>query len=811
MKTVPTKLFHLLTVLFAATPFVMTAQTDLKYQIPPKDLVAVVDAPATPGVQSDPSGRFALFLTRSENPTIEDFADEMLRLAGLRIDPAINTGSRPSYSVDIEMMILATLEKKRFSGMPEPLKIMQVSWAPDSRGFAFFQLTPDGLYLWFADAGTLIARKLSNQPVNGLLGSAISWLPNSTGLICKMIPADRGPRPAISMVPTGPVVQEASGNKAAVRTNQDMLTGPQDEILFDYFGLSEMMLINLDGTTRRILPKDMYSRIDVAPGGEFVLTEHITKPYSYLVGYSDFPSVAEVIDLNGKVVRELFRIPLMENVPTGYDATSPGPRNITWRADQPASVYWVEALDGGDPKKAVPFRDQVYRMDAPFTGDPVPQFRTKLRFSRIIWARTDLAVMRQASSKTKQEIISFFDPSNPAAEPRVIWDQSSEDKYGDPGDFVMSSNRGRLVILIAGKGNTMFLTGPGASAEGDRPFLDQMDIKTLAVKRLWQSEAPYYESVSKILDPDKLLILTNRQSATEPSNYLIRNLKAKKGTQPVQITHFTDPYPFMKGVKKERITYYRSDGVQLTATLYIPADWKKEDGPLPTLMWAYPVEYKSKSAAGQVSGSPFTFTRLSASSAVPFVTQGYAILDNAAFPIVGEGDAEPNDTFIEQLVANAKAAIDKGAEMGVVDPKRVAVGGHSYGAFMTVNLLAHCDLFTAGIARSGAYMRSLTPFGFQSEPRTYWEAIDLYNKMSPFNYADKIKTPLLMIHGIADNNQGTFPIQSERLYAALKGLGATARLVLLPLESHGYAARESLLHMMWEMNTWMDKYVKNKR
>jgi dipeptidyl aminopeptidase/acylaminoacyl peptidase len=361
------------------------------------------------------------------------------------------------------------------------------------------------------------------------------------------------------------------------------------------------------------------------------------------------------------------------------------------------------------------------------------------------------------------------------------------------------------------KGNTLFLTGSGASTEGDRPFLDKFDLKTLTSKRLWQSQPPYYEMVSRILDPEKMQVLITRQSVTEPSNYFIVNLKGKKGAVPVQVTHFENPYPFMNGVKKERITYNRADGVQLTATLYTPAGWKKEDGPLPTLMWAYPVEYKSKSAAGQVSGSPYAFTRLSASSAVPFVTQGYAILDNAAFPIVGEGDAEPNDTFLEQLVANAKAAIDKGVEMGVVDPKRVAVGGHSYGAFMTANLLAHCDLFAAGIARSGAYNRSLTPFGFQSEPRTYWEATDLYNKMSPFNYADKIKTPILMIHGMADNNQGTFPIQSERLYAAIKGLGGTARFVLLPLESHGYAARESLMHMLWEMNTWMDKYVKNKK
>jgi dipeptidyl aminopeptidase/acylaminoacyl peptidase len=535
------------------------------------------------------------------------------------------------------------------------------------------------------------------------------------------------------------------------------------------------------------------------------------RPYSYQVGYSDFPTVAEIVDMAGKQVREVFRIPLMENVPTGYDAASPGPRNIGWRADAPASLWWAEALDGGDPKKDVPFRDQVYRLDAPFKSAPVPCFKTAMRFSRITWAREDLAVMRQGSSKTRRQITAFFNPSDPGAEPRVIWDRSSEDRYGDPGDFIMESGRGRARILIAGKGTTMFLSGSGASPDGDRPFLDEFDIKTLQIKRIWQSQAPFFESVAKIIDAEKLRLLITRQSVDEPSNYYIINLKAKKTTAPVQVTRFTNPYPFLKGVKKERITYSRADGVQLTATLYTPAGWKKEDGPLPTIMWAYPVEYKSKTAAGQVSGSPYSFTRLSASSAVPFVTRGYAILDNAAFPIVGEGDAEPNDNFIGQLVANARAAIDKGVELGVVDPRRVAVGGHSYGAFMTANLLAHCDLFAAGIARSGAYMRSLTPFGFQSEPRTYWEATDLYNKMSPFNYADKIKTPILMIHGMADNNQGTFPIQSERLYAAIKGLGGTARLVLLPLESHGYAARESLLHMLWEENEWLDKYVKKRK
>ncbi|MCK9325413.1 MAG: prolyl oligopeptidase family serine peptidase [Bacteroidales bacterium] len=799
-----------ITLLFMSLiPSALMAQNSLAYQVPPPELAAIVDAPATPTLSLSHDGTLAIVQTRAESPNIEDYADEMLRLAGLRIDPAINGPSRPGYLTEISLLNLNTLEKREFSGIPKGMKIYRVSWAPDDSGVAIIELTSRGLFLWYADMTTLTARKLVNQPLNGLLGGTYSWLPDGKSLIVKIIPEDRGGRPQISAVPTGPVIQESTGSKAAVRTSQDMLTSPADELLFDYYAKARLIRVNIDGSTQNLLPTDLYTGIDIAPGGEFLLINRVTKPYSYQVGYSSWPTIVGIYNLDGQLVREMFRIPLMEDVPTGYDATRPGPRSIRWRQDAPASLWWVEALDKGDPAVEVPFRDQLYSLEAPFKGEPIPQFKTRLRFGGISWVTEDLAVMGERSSKTRQTITSFVNPSKPEAKPVVVWDRSSEDRYTNPGSFVSTSTKGRSLILTADKGRTLFLTGSGSSPEGDRPFLDKFDIKTQKTTRIWQSEAPYYESVSRILDPDKLVILTTRQSATEPANYFIRDLKSRK--QPLtRVTSFTDPLPFMQGVNKERITYFRNDGVQLTATLYTPAGWKKEDGPLPTLMWAYPVEYKSKDAAGQISGSPYTFTRLSPNSAIPFVTQGYAILDNTAFPIIGEGDAEPNDTFVEQLVANAQAAIDKAAEMGVTDPKRVAVGGHSYGAFMTANLLAHCDLFAAGIARSGAYNRTLTPFGFQSERRTYWEAPEVYYKMSPFSYADRITEPLLMIHGIADNNSGTFPIQSERLFAALKGHGAPARLVMLPLESHGYSARESQLHMLWEMNAWLDKYVKNK-
>jgi dipeptidyl aminopeptidase/acylaminoacyl peptidase len=274
------------------------------------------------------------------------------------------------------------------------------------------------------------------------------------------------------------------------------------------------------------------------------------------------------------------------------------------------------------------------------------------------------------------------------------------------------------------------------------------------------------------------------------------------------LTHFKGRYDGIKMPTRQFLKYKRADGVDLTATLWLPAGYDKSQGPLPTLMEAYPAEFTSRANASQVSGSPNRYPVFGGGSHLYLVQAGYAILDNATIPIIGENGKEPNDTYVQQLVDGAKAAIDEGVSLGVVDRKRVAVMGHSYGAFMTANLLAHTDIFRAGIAESGAYNRSLTPFGFQNEERTYWQDPKLYYEMSPFSYADKIKTPILLIHGEADDNTGTYPIQSERFYAALKGQGATVRLVFLPLEPHAYGARETKEHVLWEINRWMETYVK---
>jgi dipeptidyl aminopeptidase/acylaminoacyl peptidase len=565
------------------------------------------------------------------------------------------------------------------------------------------------------------------------------------------------------------------------------------------------------GSSTSVGSRGIITDLSPSPDGQYLLITKINKPFSYIVPYYYFPTTTQIWDLQGNVATTLLEKPLQENLPRGYDVVNPGPRGYSWRSDKPATIMWVEALDEGDyHANEMQYHDQVFMLDAPFAGEPVPFIATEKRYQGIVWGNDNLAMLSEGLSKSRIRVTSTFSPANPQPTLKKIFEINADDRYNNPGFPVTVTNSyGMQVLLLADRGRSLYLSGQGASPEGDRPFIDKYDLRSGKTTRLWRSEAPYYETVNELIDPAKQVMLTVRQSVTEVPNYFLRDLK--KGTLK-QVTHFENPYPQLDGVHRELVTYKRNDGIDLSFMLYLPAGYDREkDGPLPTILWAYPREYNDPSTAGQISGSPYSFTRVSPSSVLVYVTQGYAILNNASFPIIGAEGEEPNDTFVSQLVANAEAAINKAVEMGVTDPERVAASGHSYGAFMTAHLLSHSRLFAAGIARSGAYNRSLTPFGFQSERRSFWEAPGLYLEMSPFTHATKVKDPLLLIHGMADDNQGTFPIQSERYYAALKGAGATTRLVLLPAEAHGYAARESLLHMHWEYIRWLDKYVKNKK
>ncbi|MDZ7738160.1 MAG: prolyl oligopeptidase family serine peptidase [Bacteroidales bacterium] len=798
-------LFGLLAFVSAA----VFAQEGLEYQKPPQDIVDIMTASPTPSVSISPDGNTIALTERPGMPSIEDLSREELRLGGLRIDPAINGPSRRSYSTAITLMDIDGTNERSLKGIPSDLKMSGFSWSEDGKHFAFTNVTSGSIELWTGDVASLEVKKVDDN-LNMLIAyRGFSWLPGNRILYQTIVPG-RGPRPEASNVPDGPVIQENLGKKGAARTFQDLLENPADEAVFEYFTSSIIKI--WDGSSSEQIGKPgIYRSVDASPDGSYLMVQTVERPFSYTVPYYYFPSTVAIWDIEGRMVKKLAELPLKENLPRGYDMTFPEPEGFSWRNDRPATALWVEHLDDGDFSKEMEYHDQVYLLDAPFDGEPVEYIATKLRYGGITWGNDDVAILRERSRKERLEVQSMFDPDDPMTTKNEIFRLQSEDRYNDPGNFVTADNEySQRTLLFADRGRSLYLSGRGSSPEGDRPFIDKYRIRDGKITRLWRSEAPYYESLSDILPDEEDLVITTRESVDVPPNYYLRNLKNGKLTQ---ISHFENPYPQLEGVSKELVKYKRNDGLDLSFELYLPKGYdKNSDDPLPAILWAYPREYQSKDAAGQVSGSPYRFIRVSPSSILVFVTQGYAVMNNAAFPIVGgedEGD-EPNDTFREQLVANAQAAIDKGVELGAVDAERVAVGGHSYGAFMTANLLAHSRLFAAGIARSGAYNRTLTPFGFQNERRSFWEAPDLYFYMSPFMHADKVKDPILLIHGQADNNSGTFPLQSERYYAALKGHGATVRLVMLPKESHGYSSAESLMHMQWETYRWLEKYVKNK-
>jgi len=787
---------------------VATAQEGLKYQLPPAEIVKIVDAPQIPAVSVSPDKTNIVLIERPGIITIKELSTEEYRIAGLRINPATNGPSRQTFNRAFTIMNIDGTNIREISGMPQDCRLGVPLWSADGKKFAFTNTKQNSIELWICDVPSLTAKKIADG-INMVFGNAFSWLSDNMSIIYNVSDLGMASKPERSITPAGPVVQENLGKKGQVATYQDLLQDPTDELIFEYFAKSQLML--WDGTKSVKLGKPgMITDVSPSPDGQYLMTTLINRPFSYIVPFNSFPNSTQIWDIQGDVVKVLLDEPLIENNPRDYDAVLPGPRSYNWRSDRPSTVYWVEALDGGDFKKEMQYHDQVYMLPAPFTETPEKFIATEKRFGGFTWGKEDYALISEGSSKTKMRITSSFNPNDPLKAKTKIIEFNSDNGYQNPGRFVTEPNiYGKDVLLFADKGKTLFLSGNGASPEGDRPFIDKYDIKTAKTTRLWRSEAPYYETINSVIDINKGLLLTSRQSVTDVPNFFIRNLKNGKLTQ---VTQFENPYPQLAGVTKELVKYKRNDGIDLSFTLYLPAGYDKtKDGPLPSLLWAYPREFNDAAAAGQVSGSPYTFTRVSPASALVYVTQGYAVLMDAAFPIVGVEGKEPNDNFIEQLVADAEAAINKAVEMGVTDPKRVAVSGHSYGAFMTANLLANTRLFAAGIAESGAYNRTLTPFGFQNERRNYWEAPDIYNNMSPFMNADKVKDPIMLIHGIADNNSGTFPIQSERFYAALKGFGATVRLVFLPAEAHGYAARETILHKHWEVLNWMNKYVKNKK
>ncbi|MGI4022912.1 MAG: prolyl oligopeptidase family serine peptidase [Janthinobacterium lividum] len=785
------------------------AQDAISYQMPPKAMADLLLAKPTPSVSVDSKAEWMLLIDRNSFPSVEELARPELRIAGLRINPNNFSPSRQLLVANnFTLKNIKTGQSYQVTGLPSPMLAGFPSWSPDEKKIVFTQTNANSVDLYEIDVTTHKAAKINKKPLNIVLGNGVTWEDNST-VLYRVATKAANAAPAKPLMPKGPTIQQNLGKAAPSATYEDLIKSPYDEQLFEFYATSQLVQNN-NGLETAVGKPAIYASVSLSPDKKYIMERTLHKPFSYLVTATGFPSTVTITDLGGKTIKMLAELPSREGTPSGYDNAQNVPRGFDWRDDEPATITWAQPLDSGLIKKKVEFHDAFYALNAPFTGSPKELFKTVSRFRGVTWGNENLALVSEGLRSKQTEKLSRYNSSTGTLE--KLLERNQTDAYSDPGEPVIAKNKfGRNVIQTTNNGTKILMNNAtGSSAKGDLPFLAKFDLGTKQNEIIWRSTEGTYETVIDVVDPNKLIIITRKESQKEVPNYYIKNLMLKIADQP--ITKFSNPYPQMVGVSRQKIAYKRSDGVDLTGNLYLPAGYDKaKDGPLPVLIWAYPREFNSAADAAQVRGSANRFTAIGGGSPVFFVTNGYAVLDNAEMPIVAKEGKKPNDTFVEQLQLNAEAAINKLAEMGVGDRNRIAVGGHSYGAFMTANLLAHTTLFKAGLAESGAYNRTLTPFGFQNEDRTYWDDPKLYYDMSPFSFADKIKTPILLIHGDADDNPGTFPINSERLFAAIKGLGGTVRFVYLPYEAHGYRGKENLLHKLWEQNQWLDKYVKNAK
>jgi dipeptidyl aminopeptidase/acylaminoacyl peptidase len=801
----------------AASPAVASG-----YDKPPQNILDVLHAPSPPMAFVSPTHDAMLLVSWQDYPPMARVATPFLRLAGVRVEPGNHSRHDTPGGYGITPCAISYAIARVAGGaevhvaLPPGACAGRPSWTADGKRFAFQNVAPDAVELWVGDAASGEAHRVAGVRLNPMLGSTVQWMADQETLLVKLVPDGLGAPPPAPVVPSGPSIQETHGEKGQSSTyeTRDTLTSKHDEDLFDYYAKAQLAFV--DARTGAVTPVGkvgLYDEVDAAPDGAHILVTSVERPYSYVTTFGRFPRAVDIWDRSGAVVHPVARLPLADRVPVHGVPT--GPRDFEWRSTEPATLVWAEALDGGDWNVKVPARDKVMLHRAPFTAPPVEVTRTEQRFEGFSWGeQPSVALLREGDENRHWTRTFLVNVDDPRGKPRVVWDHSTDEHYKDPGRPVFRElPNGAWVVQQ--DGDSIYLSGAGSSPEGDRPFLDRLDLRTQTSERLFRSEKTAYEWFLTFTGAGGRTFITWHQSPSDPPNAFLRTLgpavpgapatEAAFASTTAAITHIPDPTPAVRAIKKRLVKYQRADGVDLSFTLYTPPDYK-EGTRLPAILYAYPLDYAEASKAGQVTGSEETFTRLQQYKLL--LLAGYAILDQAAFPIVGD-PKKAYDTYLDQLVADAKAAVDKAVQLGVVDPDRIGITGHSHGALMTANLVAHSDLFRAGVATSGSYNKTLTPFGFQNERRSVWEAESVYLQVSPFFFADKLKTPLLIMHGDDDANPGTTPLQATKLYEAIRGNGGTARLVMLPHEPHWYSAMESNEQLVYEMLRWFDKYVKN--
>jgi dipeptidyl aminopeptidase/acylaminoacyl peptidase len=807
-----------ISLVLTVVPFAMTAsagasddslQPPTKWQSPPKELLEVLHAPQLPLVWTAPTGEYLFLADPVLYPPLAELAAPMHKLAGIRVNPAINGyygqhGGTSPRLVRVEDGATTPLD------LPADVEIHEVEWTVDGHRFALTVGHADHIGLWVGSVEGKVT-KIEDLALNPLMGTPVSWLPDQKRLMVRRIP-QRGSAPKPPAIPAGPKILEGMGASArSTYEARNLLETAHDDALFEYYTTCELVIVNpATGEMKVVGEPASYTTAEFSPDGEYLLVNRLVGPWSHEVAWWRFASKIEVWNDNGKLIANIASLPVADEVPV--HGVPLGPRSVSWRPTAAHTLFWVEALDGGDPVAKVPYRDRLMRLRASFTGDPEEVYRAEHRIWGMTWgAEGGMLMLEQWERMRRWEYFWLLDVDEGTA--RLWYDLDQDDQYGNPGYPVLRQlPNGRWVMRQ--NGYAVYFSGGGATEQGDRPFLDLRHLDTDETERLFRCDPDRYESFEAFAGDEDRFVLRSESAVDVPNYYLAtfgNEIEAAKGEATrvlarVPITRFEDPTPQLREIKKRIVRYERKDGVPLSFHMHLPPGYE-EGTPLPTVLYAYPLEYSGATTAGQVSGSVQRFMGFYGASHLYFLLRGYAVLDRTAMPMLGDPETT-YDTFVPQLVADAEAAIAKAVEMGVTDPKRIGVIGHSHGGLMVANLLAHTDLFRAGIARSGSYNKTNQPFGFQSERRSLFEARDVYIHVSPTFFADQVNEPVLIIHGDDDSNPGTLTFQSEVFFEAVRGSGGTARLVLLPFEDHGYRARESVEHVLWEQLQWFDKYVK---
>ena len=773
------------------------------YMSPNEKISQLINAAPLPVVKFTPDAEKMIIFDWKATTTLQQLSKPELKLAGLRFNPQNYAQSRVILCNNIKITYINDQKTKQVSGMPTNPQIRSYQFSPDNKYLIFSNITDSNVEIWIIDLNSAKAKKIASN-VNDIFAIVPFDWHSSNNEIFYLKAVNINSNPPQKNTQLKPIIEETNGKKDAITTYQDLLKNTEDEEIFNHYAKSQ--IIKLDVSTLKETPigqPGIISNFSASPDGKYLLITTLKQPYSYNVPYQQFSHKIEVLNVDNP--NETPETIAMNNLnERSVNTVQSGVRNAAWRSDHAHDVFWVKTLDNGKINSQSELKDAIICYE--IGKSPIRIASLKNRFEDIKWLNDTFAIITECNKMSKTYTVTKINPRKNNPSPDTIFSYNKEDRYNFPATFSTVYKNGKQILLSDSQAQLLYLTGDGATPEGDQPFLRSYNIKTKQINELWRSQPPQY-STCEAYYPDKQIAILKTESKVQYPNYHLTMLQNGKS---IQISNFENPYKILDEIKSETITYKRSDGVTLNATLHLPKDFQPGiSKPIPAIIWAYPVEYKNEQTASQTTGSPYKFLSLNNLSPMLFALEGYAVLDKTAFPIISQDNKPANDTYIEQLILNAQAAINLLIEKKIADKNKIAIGGHSYGAFMAANLLANTNLFAAGIARSGAYNRTLTPFGFQNETRTLWEAPDVYLKMSPFMLADKIKTPMLLIHGMEDNNPGTYTMQSERLYAAIKSNGGTAKLVLLPKESHTYQAKESILHVNWECINWLNKYLKD--